>query len=612
MSLIAGCFCLKGRPESRACLQKLKDFPILLKEDGGTYEYQIEESPRSFILAKYKQIAPMKVRWGRTEHLFLATLGFHDLEYPIDWAASLTMEQAIEKIQASEGEFVSILMDRKDGRLAIVNGRYGSRLIYFLQTENQFWFSSNTALLMELSGQKARPDPVGVLQIACYGHTLTPRTHTQGVFRLFPGTCLTAASEGVRQKAYWRPGYKDVAEDLDPAAYADEVFEAFRQSAIQKIRLSPVGFIGLSGGLDSRLTAGAAAGLCNYFAFTFSNDTQKPDTPDVVTARQICRRLGIEHRTGQMSVGEASAEADQIVRLNGGMIPLHHPLKNWQTIKLMANTTHFNIGGGAGDPTAGDYVNSIYQIEPVWTDALIRIYAKRHTFVFKKDLLKIFQREAVEGSFERMEQEMTQCLRDLSGPTAAHKIAAWSQVYFNSGFTFCGTSQSHPVVSGTSPHLGYAYTDKMLRLPASWLYRKNFYKYMIYRCLPLLRDVPYANTGERLTGRMENYRIPLKKKIARAMYKRMPFPVVSKLWERTPIKKASAVGTFLGDRRLFEEMRQILDGNGAIREIIDPEGCRKFMADYEAGRCTFSCAPIDDELFGSLASLFYWFKQTGG
>jgi hypothetical protein len=612
MSLIAGCFCFKGRPDSKACLQKLKGFPILLKETGGTYEYLMEEGLQACVMAKYKQTTLPQVYWGRTEHLFLLTLGFHDLSYPIEWAVPLSFEQTAEKIQAGEGEFVSILMDRQDGRLAIINNRYGTRPLYYLQAEERFWFSSNVTFLMNLSGQRAQPDPLGVMQIVCYGHTLTPQTHTRGVERLFPGSCMTATSEGIQQKRYWRLGYYNVGEDLDPTTYAKEVFEAMERGLVKKTRRSPVGFMSLSGGLDSRLVAGAAYRQCNYFAFTFSNDTQKLETPDVVAARKICQRLGLEHRVVQMTVGEASASADEIIHLTGGMTPLHHPLKNWQSIKMMLDTTRFKIGGGCGDPVGGDYVNSIYQIEPEWTDGLLRLYAMRRTLFLKKDLFRVFRREVVEETFGPMEQTLISCLRGLSGPTAAHKIAAWSQVYFNSGFTFSGAIHNHPDVSEASPQLGYEYVEKMLRLPANWLYKKNFYQYMIYHCLPQLRDVEYANTGRTLSGQMETYHLPLKKKMIRSVYKRLPFPVVAKLWEKPPILRASAIGVYAGDNRLFEEMRQIFAGTSFWREILHSEGCLTFMNDYEAGRCTFSCLPIDDELFGSLVSLFYWFKQTGG
>lgn len=609
MSLIAGYFCRKGKPETVSDFQKLKTFPILLQETDGKYEYLVETGPQACVLAKYKQTAPPKIYWGKTDTLFLATLGFHDLDYPIDWAASLSMEQTAERIQASEGEFISILMDRKNNRIFIINNRYWVRPLYYIQTPDRFWFSSNIAFLLNLSGQKAQPDPMGVLQIVCYGHTMSPQTHTQKVQRLYPGTCLSASPDGIKQKRYWRLGYT-VDEGLEPGAYADEVFEAFRRGVLKRVSRSPEGFIKLSGGLDSRLVAGAAHGLCNYFAFTFSNNTRELETPDVVVARQICQRLNLEHQIAQVVSGEASETADQIVRLTGGMTPMHHPLKGWQAVKMMVNTTRFSISGGCGDTVAGDYVNSIYQIEPDWTDALIRLYALRRKLFSKKQLRQIFRKEVVEEAFEPMKTAMVRSLREMSGPTAAHKISAWAQIHFNCGFTCCGLG-NHPDVSGTSPHIGYEYVEKMLRLPADWLYKKNFYQYMIYRCLPQLRDIVYANTGKPLSGRMEHYRLSPKKKAAREIYKRLPFSLVSKIWLHTPVKKASAVGIFTSDRRLFAEMREILAGTAAIREIIEPDKCLRFISDYEAGKCTFSCIPIDDEMFGSLVSLFYWFKNIG-
>jgi len=610
MTLIAGCFCLKGEPETDLCFQRLKAFPILLQETDGRYEYLLEAGPHAFMMAKYKPIKPFKLSWGRTENLSLLTLGFHDLRYPIDWADSLSAEQTAEKIQASEGEFTSVLMDRKDNRLFLINNRYWVRPLYYIQTAERFWFSSNLAFLLSMSGWKACPDPVGVLQIVCYGHTLVPQTHTQGVERLVPGSCLSVSSDGVKKELYWRLAYHP-AEGLEPDAYSDEVFEAFRQSVERKVRRSPAGFITLSGGLDSRLTVGAAHGLCNYFALTFSNDTRQIDTPDVIVARQICQRLNIEHRVVQVSADEASAAADKIVRLTGGMQPMHHSLKGWQTVKVMAQTTRYSLSGGGGDTAAGDYINSLYQIEPDWTDTLIRLYAEQRRLFSKKELLRLFRREIVEEAFRPMKAAMVRSLREISGPTAAHKISGWAQVYFNSGFTCCGLG-NHPDVFGTSPHLGYAYLEKMLRLPADWLYKKNFYQYMIYRCLPQLRDIVYANTGKPLSGRMECYRLSFRKKAARAIGKRLPFSLVSKLWVHPPILRSSMAGMFTEDRRLFADMREILAGSAAVRELFDPDGCLKFIDDYQAGRCTFGSIPIDDEMFGSLVSLFYWFKNTAG
>ncbi|HOQ05244.1 MAG TPA: asparagine synthase-related protein [Anaerohalosphaeraceae bacterium] len=609
MSLIAGCFCLKEQPKGEVCFEKIKAYSLLLKDSGRPYELIYEKTPQAVLLAKYRQTQPPQLFFGQTQDLLILTLGYHDLSYPPAWAEGLTLEQAAERVQNSQGQFVTILADRRQAQIKIVNNRYATRAFYYLFDGRTLWFASNITFLMHLCGQKARPDPIGILQIACYGHTLSPRTHTQGVRRLFPATCLSASPEGIQEKTYWHLGY-EVSEGLEPDSYADEVFEAFEKSVARTMARSLSGFISLSGGMDSRMVAGAAVRYGKWPAFTFSNNTDTLETPDVKVARQVCQRLELEHHVVQMTAEEAFEEADEIVRLCGGLLPFHHPLKGWQKVKWMCRTTGYNIGGGCGDPIAGDYVNSIYQIEPVWTDGLLRLYAQRRRLFAKNELKEIFRSEVLEEAFGPMEEEMVESLRGRRGPTAAHKIAAWSQVYFNAGFTFCGPASTHPDVSGDSPHLGYEYVEKMLRLPADWLYKKNFYHYMITRCLPTLRDIIYANTGQLLSGRMETYRLPWRKKAARAVWQRLPFALTAKLWHHPVSLRPSTVGVFEKDARLHKKMNEILEANAAVREVFEPDGCRRFIAEYAAGQDRFGRSSIGDELFGTLVSLFCWFHHT--
>lgn len=609
MSLIAACFCLKGLPKAEHCFQILQTYPLLLKDSGKPYTLIYEQTPQAVLLAKYRHTLPPQLYFGQTKELLILTLGYHNLPDPPHWADGLTLEQAAQKVQQSQGHFVTILADRRRPCLKIINNRYGTRPLYYRLSEDTFWCSSSITFLMHLCGQKAQPDPIGILQIACYGHTLSPRTHTRGIRRLFPATCLSVCEHGIQDQTYWRLGY-ETADKPDPDSYADEVFASFEKSVAQTIARAPTGFLSLSGGMDSRMVAGAAVKFCKWPAFTFSNNTQTLETPDVQVARQVCQRLGLEHHVVQMTSEEASETADEIVRLCGGLLPFHHPLKGWQRIKWMCRTTGYNIGGGSGDPISGDYINSIYQIEPVWTDGLIRLYAQGRRLFSKEELQGIFRREMVEEAFRPMEKEMIDSLRNLTGPTAAHKIAAWSQVYFNTGFTFCGPVHSHPDVSGDSPHLGYEYVEKMLRLPADWLYKKNFYHYMIFRCLPQLQDIIYANTGQRLCGRMECYRLSWKKKAARAVYRRLPFAVTTHLWEKAPALRPSTIGVFEKDVRLHQRMKEILETNPAVREVLDINGCRRFLADYTAGRNRFRRSGSAVEMFGTLVSLLYWFNNV--
>jgi hypothetical protein len=119
----------------------------------------------------------------------------------------------------------------------------------------------------------------------------------------------------------------------------------------------------------------------------------------------------------------------------------------------------------------------------------------------------------VQGLIDEYAPKMEALLREtyasVSGPTAAHKITAWKMAHYLPAFSCSGPFNSNPVTLRFYPHLGYAYNDLMLKLPALWMYNKAFYKYMIYQNLPPIRHVCYANTGQLLQDSIPPTHLPL-------------------------------------------------------------------------------------------------------
>ncbi len=608
MSLVGGFFSIHGAMDWRAIQSVVREFPILLGEHGQEYQIPFHPGLRGGIFAKYKEAQPAQVYSWQNENCVVITLGFHDMDYPQSFSAAEDIHTLIPKIQNSEGEFVSVLMDRRDGRIAIINNRFGTRVMYIAQTPEGIFFCSNLSLLARLVPVRLEPDELGILQFFCYQHTLTPRTHLKSVERLYPGSCVLLDGEGMHQRQYWSLCHQP-DESLDPAEHAHQTIEALRRGLVKKVRRVPEGFCTLSGGLDSRMVAAVARRECDYFGFTYSNNTDNPDTPDVLTARRIAAALGMRHRTGQVPRSEVSAAADQVVYLTGGLVPIHHLVKTWQSIKMLMETTRFMIGGGCGDPIAGDYVNSIYQIEPVWTQTLLRLYAAQRKLVLRDTLCRLLRRDMVESIYPRVDASMMDSFHRLSGPTAAHTITAWAEVQYVTGFTFSSPIHNHPDISEASPALGYEYVDHMLRLPARWLYKKTFYKYMIYHQFPELRDIEYANTGERLSGKIETYRLSGKKRIVRVLARTLPFGILERIWGRWPAPGPSALGPFAGDDALFDRVSRMVSDVPALRQIFNPDACRTFIDNFRNGRRTYEALTVEDEIFGTIVSLAYWFQS---
>jgi hypothetical protein len=203
VSLVGGFVSVRGRIDAEPLFQKVRGYAILPGPAGADYRYQFHSGPAGGIFAKYKDTLPPQVYSWHNDRVHLITLGFHDLEYPQSFDASDDRRSLIDKIQNSEGEFVSILTEIDGGRVSIINDRFAVRAMFMVSVADAIYFCSNLALLTRLVPVRPESDPLGVLQIFSYQHTLTPRTHLCGVERLYPASRVDLENGAIRQTQYW-------------------------------------------------------------------------------------------------------------------------------------------------------------------------------------------------------------------------------------------------------------------------------------------------------------------------------------------------------------------------------------------------------------------------
>lgn len=621
MSFIGGYFCRGVRFSDDDIRQKLGDFSILGGDDPRSYETVVESFKYGHIFAKFKPDGPVQIRQAGNDSFSLVTLGFHDLCYdelgecriPDAELSSRASCGRAEMLKKSEGEFVSVLLEREQESVHIVNDRFSTRPFYWFMHGDLVGFSSNLLFLMKLADFSCVPDPLGWLQIFSYGHTLGHRTNIENIKRLRPAHHMVFSEKGHCFWEYWRVRH-DVDEGLDCAEHAERTFEAMRRSATLRSRLVDRGFVSLSGGLDSRLVAGAIPKEADFFMMTTADSMESVDTVEVRTAGEVSRALNREHRIKTVKREEISSIAESIVMLTGGLIPVHHPAKTFQAIREMTAESGFKLGGGPGDSLAGAFASgSIHNINPAMTERqLYKFIVWRRRFS-QAVLSNIFRGEVLAEHFVQLDESMEECFSTLSGATSAHLTTAWAMSFRQPAFTFTSPIHNHPDVTEASPHLGYDYAECMLKLPADWIYQKNFYKFMIYHCLPELRDVIYANTGKKLSGRMESYNVSVRKKICGGIERCLPAGPLEDF--RKSRLKPSGKTTFeydmlRADKKLFSDVSEILHSFSGLSELLNVKECEEFLRDFEAGRIRSGSAANDAELMGSLASLCYWYKLT--
>lgn len=621
MSFIGGYFCRGGRLSDEDIRKKLERFSILPGDDPGSYETVVESFKFGHIIAKFKPDGPTQIRRTGNDAFSILTLGFHDLCYDelvecripeSEWSSRASCGRA-EMLKRSEGEFVSVLLERELESLHIVNDRFSTRPLYWFQHGELTAFSSNLLFLMKLANFSCRPDPLGWLQIFSYGHTLGERTNIENIKRLRPGSHTLFSEKHHCFWEYWRLRH-DVDYGLDCVEHSERTFEAMCRSAAMRSGLVDHGFVSLSGGLDSRLVAGAIPKEADFFTMTIADSLSSNETPEVQVAGEVSKLLNREHHVKTVSMEEISSIAESLVMLTGGLTPIHHPAKTYQAIREMICESGFKLGGGPGDSLAGAFAGaSIQNIYPVMTERQVYKFIVWRRKFSQALLGDIFNKEVTDEYFGKLDESMKECFSILSGPTCAHRTTAWAMSFRQPAFTFTSPIHNHPDVTEASPHLGYDYADCMLKLPADWIYQKNFYKFMIYHCLPDLRDVIYANTGKNLPGRMAEYNVSVRKKITSGIERFLPAGPLEDFRKRRLKPRGGTTFEYdmlRADKKLFGDVCEILHSFSGLNELLNIKGCHEFIRDYEEGRIRSGSAASDAELMGSLASLCYWYKLT--
>ena len=266
----------------------------------------------------------------------------------------------------------------------------------------------------------------------------------------------------------------------------------------------------MSGGLDSRLVVGGLPENHGLSAFTFINSTEDENTIEVESAREIAKILGLEHHVEKIAPNSISGVAKDIILLTGGLISIQHSAKVMSYIKhITSNGFGFLLGGGPGNVISGPMMPKLpLCLSPEKIEEGTRAYYNMKIFggpdnesiikrIFKNDTLKEYYQPTIDSFFESFES--------VNGPTLAHKIMAWTLGNRSHAYTFTSPIHNHPDLTEAFCHLDYEFCDLMLKIPITWLYERNFYKYMIFKNMEHLRGVKYANTGSVLSGEMKQY-----------------------------------------------------------------------------------------------------------
>ncbi len=205
-------------------------------------------------------------------------------------------EKGIDFLQDLNGWFSGLLIDIPKRIFLLFNDRYGMQRIYFHETQDAFYFSSEAKALLRVHPELREVDPRGLGEYLCCGCVLEYRTLFNKVFRLPGGSAWQFHSGGRIEKQHY---FK--ARDWEDQPWLEKQF-FFEKLKTTITSILPRYFrgeqkigISLTGGLDTRIILALMeipAG--KYPCYTFGGTYR--DCYDVKIARKIADLCGQNHQ----------------------------------------------------------------------------------------------------------------------------------------------------------------------------------------------------------------------------------------------------------------------------------------------------------------------------
>lgn len=184
------------------------------------------------------------------------------------------------------GEFIIIFFDKKKRKIKIINDRFSSYPVYYVNTEKLFFLSSSYLDLIKNLQKKQSVKIVkdNFFEFIFFQRLLGDKTYDYSSKYLSSGTILNISKQQFSQKKFWVPNFSKTKSTDNQLV--DEMVFLLKQSLKRKTSDKKNYGLFLSGGFDSRSVAIAAETHLTCLTYSFN------DNYEVNCARKSAEILG--------------------------------------------------------------------------------------------------------------------------------------------------------------------------------------------------------------------------------------------------------------------------------------------------------------------------------
>jgi len=230
------------------------------------------------------------------------------------YAHLTTRASARETVKALRGSFaLAIVNAGRHAKLTLARDIYGTRSIYYLQTQRAFFFASEMKCFLSLNEFKPEVNPEALNYYLSCGFSPDRQTLFKQVYKVLPAEMVEFEDKKVQCQKYWSPMPCEQA-PLDINHWIEATWAKLRDAAKTQLpaKEDKVG-IALSGGLDSALIATTLKHVSgNSKIASFSLDYGEADKAELNMAVKISEYLDIDCRIVQLNSAEVVKDLERL------------------------------------------------------------------------------------------------------------------------------------------------------------------------------------------------------------------------------------------------------------------------------------------------------------
>jgi asparagine synthase (glutamine-hydrolysing) len=230
-------------------------------------------------------------------------------------------EIGLRFLEKLNGWFSGVLVDLRERKICLFNDRYGLNRIYYHETPQALYFSSEAKSILKVLPHLRRIDLQSLGECFSCGCVLENRSLFSGV-DLLPGGSAWVFSPGERprKEVYFRPAQWESQSPCGPQEYQEKLSGTFSRILSRYLRGPEQVGVSLTGGVDSRMIMAWLPTTCGRLpCYTFAGMDR--DSRDVRIARavaKLCRQPHTVIRVNGNFFDEFSALAERTVYISDG------------------------------------------------------------------------------------------------------------------------------------------------------------------------------------------------------------------------------------------------------------------------------------------------------